>query len=1275
MRRILMLVVVGVGLAVALSACHATGPTFAVDTTADTVDVAPGDGTCADSTGACSLRAAVMEANALPGVDAIDLPAGTFTLTLAGTAEDGAATGDLDITEGIDLRGVDAAQTVIDGAGLDRVLHVLVDTGLVAIDGVGITGGVDSGAGIRKDGEGTLTLTRSAVTGNVSTSAPLHLRGGTSLVWLTTVAGNHGDLVAAIWDAGWVNGKVDVRGSTITGNTSAATPVETIGASGELAVAWSTVVTASPTERAVTGPASITGRVATLTGNAIVGECTGSLASGGSNVVAGSSCPLSGPDDLVGTDPALGPLVTDQGPLGFHPPLPWSPLLDHGPTDCGPSIDLRGIARAGNGPCDAGAVEVEVLTIDDGRDTHDAAAGDGTCDDGTGSCTLRAAIDEANARPGLQSLVVDPSVTSVGLTRSGSDDTNAGGDLDVTDPIALDAGGASIIQNRTGVRVLHLMADARIHDAYTSGTVLGTGKGGVVLVDDVEVVLDQVVAANGRAPQGGGVALVGSTRATITDSAIIGNRADEGGGLWVSLSSAADIVSSTVSDNVADTTAGGIYVYIDGQVDLYFTTVAGNTNANLGLPLGGTARLHASIIAAPASGPNCVDGSVRTFGYNVIDDTSCMTGQAPTDVVGTDPVLGPATPDHGTSWTRLPIPSSVAIDRVPAGTAGLCDGSIPLDGRGAPRAAGDCDAGALERQPTDRDCTGDHWVPGVDLSGCDLTWRNLTGADLSGADLTGATLTSTRLAGTNLTGADLTGVVDFATASDRCTATLTGATAPGLDLAGCDLSGADVSGTDLTGADLSGADLSGATLDGADLTGANLSGATLTSADLSGADLSGAIGLNSTTGRCTATWTGATAPGVDLSGCDLTDTDLTGADLTGADLSGATLTRATVTGANLSDVGLTSANLSGATLAGADLSNANLRSAGLRNTDLSGATLDGVDLSNATLAGTDFTSTDLTSAVGLNTTTGRCTATWTGATAPGVDLTGCDLTSTDLTGTVLSGATLTNADLTNADLTNADLVTAVGVNTTAGRCTATWTGARTRGLDLSGCDLTGADLTGTVLTNARFEGATLTNATLVDADLTNGDFRGALMTGVDLTGATVTNASWDEVDLTGAIGFGTTTGRCTVNVTYATFPGIDFSGCRVLHFWANVDFRGGDLSNAREVFISSGDLRDVTAVGIQIDEMSNVDAARMDLTGADLRSARLLGTDLTDANLSGAQIADASLSGVDLTRADLTGATGTPVWFLSAPTFSGTVCPTGVNSDDNGGTCDGQWLP
>src|SRR5262245_49893876 len=98
--------------------------TFVVNTTADTVDANPGDGLAQDSSGNTSLRAAIMEANALAGADTIQVPAGTYFLTIPGANEDAAQTGDLDITDDLTIVGADRDTTIINGGGLHRVFHV-----------------------------------------------------------------------------------------------------------------------------------------------------------------------------------------------------------------------------------------------------------------------------------------------------------------------------------------------------------------------------------------------------------------------------------------------------------------------------------------------------------------------------------------------------------------------------------------------------------------------------------------------------------------------------------------------------------------------------------------------------------------------------------------------------------------------------------------------------------------------------------------------------------------------------------------------------------------------------------------------------------------------------------------------------------------------------------------------------------------------------------------------------------------------------------------------
>ncbi|MCQ4166208.1 choice-of-anchor Q domain-containing protein [Tahibacter harae] len=119
-------------LSVACLLSPATAATFAVDTTADTTDQTAGDGLCRDNSGRCSLRAAIQEANALPGADEITLGAGTFALTLAGAQEDAAASGDLDVRSEIRIHGSGENACVIDGDARDRLFDVAAGGHLTA---------------------------------------------------------------------------------------------------------------------------------------------------------------------------------------------------------------------------------------------------------------------------------------------------------------------------------------------------------------------------------------------------------------------------------------------------------------------------------------------------------------------------------------------------------------------------------------------------------------------------------------------------------------------------------------------------------------------------------------------------------------------------------------------------------------------------------------------------------------------------------------------------------------------------------------------------------------------------------------------------------------------------------------------------------------------------------------------------------------------------------------------------------------------------------------
>lgn len=125
----LLALVVFLTLAVPLSAGFADpawAETFTVDSRNDGTDVQPGDGRCAAEAGGCTLRAAIMETNALSGQDGVSIPAGSYVTSIAEANEDASRTGDLDITGNVIIAGTGGGSKTIDGGDkqIDQVFDI-----------------------------------------------------------------------------------------------------------------------------------------------------------------------------------------------------------------------------------------------------------------------------------------------------------------------------------------------------------------------------------------------------------------------------------------------------------------------------------------------------------------------------------------------------------------------------------------------------------------------------------------------------------------------------------------------------------------------------------------------------------------------------------------------------------------------------------------------------------------------------------------------------------------------------------------------------------------------------------------------------------------------------------------------------------------------------------------------------------------------------------------------------------------------------------------------
>ncbi len=414
-----------------VAAAPAGAQTFHVDAAVDAVDDSPGDGSCATFWGACTLRAAVQEANASPGADAIALPADTLTLSIPGTFEDNGAQGDLDIKGELTIAGLGARRSIVDGGDRDRVLHVL--PGAVAtVTGVTITNGSappDDGVDPKGGGgilnRGNLTVSNSAIVGNESGPGSLYeyddggggisslLPVGTTAdpapaltVERSTIAGNR-----AVGSGGGIYSDtlMTVTNSTISANESELCNILGCGAvgggiyqaAGDATLEAVTIAGNKADESATEaqpGNDIGTGPYAALSAhNTIVqrpsGEtvgCSAPITSLGHNIELDDSCGFHGAGDRPNTSAQLGPLQNNGGQTDTHavfgprPPFAAGPAFDAGAA-C-PAVDQRGAPRPAGAACDIGAYEagaaVPADADGDGRDLADNCPSDPNPDQG-----------------------------------------------------------------------------------------------------------------------------------------------------------------------------------------------------------------------------------------------------------------------------------------------------------------------------------------------------------------------------------------------------------------------------------------------------------------------------------------------------------------------------------------------------------------------------------------------------------------------------------------------------------------------------------------------------------------------------------------------------------------------------------------------------------------------------------------------------------------------------------------------------------------------------
>ena len=226
------------------------------------------------------------------------------------------------------------------------------------------------------------------------------------------------------------------------------------------------------------------------------------------------------------------------------------------------------------------------------NDAPDARPGDGRCATSAGTCTLRAAVQETNARPGADTVQLRAGTYSLTL-----------GELEITDSLTLsgvnedafigsggqtviDAGGRSRVFfiTKVGSRPVVTLRRLTVRDGY--GRSPGTGAGVVISAGSVVTLERVVVRDNSARVFGAGISNFGVL--TVRESTVYHNRmpTDGGGGVTNSgggiyNSGILGLYDSTVYDNEA-TRGGGIATDGSSAVVIRNSTISGNRAAGRG---------------------------------------------------------------------------------------------------------------------------------------------------------------------------------------------------------------------------------------------------------------------------------------------------------------------------------------------------------------------------------------------------------------------------------------------------------------------------------------------------------------------------------------------------------------------------------------------------------------------------------------------------------------------------------------------------------------------
>ena len=262
-------------------------------------------------------------------------------------------------------------------------------------------------------------------------------------------------------------------------------------------------------------------------------------------------------------------------------------------------------------------VSAATFTVNTAADTQDAAPGNGVCADAGGACSFRAALTEANASAGADVIVLG-NVAYTQTLAGANENTNAGGDWDITSEVTINGAGPGTI-----------LQSAETPDTANEKVIHVIGAGANATINNVTI-RHGVNRFTVDTPGGGGVRVeTAGANLTINNSIITNNRSEgRGGGVSVGTSGAnltlnnCDVIGNFAGSSVTGSGTTGAGVDVAGAAGTP-TSVVNISNTNID---GNT--LATTINNAFGGGVNVVQpGSIVTItGGSVDNNTASATG-------------------------------------------------------------------------------------------------------------------------------------------------------------------------------------------------------------------------------------------------------------------------------------------------------------------------------------------------------------------------------------------------------------------------------------------------------------------------------------------------------------------------------------------------------------------------------------------------------------------------------------------------------------------------